>query len=98
MANRVNRRTVLTTGVLATAGAAWTHTSESWTARFLRGRFSEWGKAIPPAPHKPEPAKWNDNAITLAWLGHATVLVNFYGLRILTDPALFSRIGVDLGI
>ncbi len=36
--------------------------------------------------------------MTLAWLGHATVLINFYGLRILTDPALYPRIGVDLGL
>jgi L-ascorbate metabolism protein UlaG (beta-lactamase superfamily) len=41
---------------------------------------------------------WSDNALTLAWLGHATVLVNFYGVRILTDPALYPRIGVDLGL
>jgi L-ascorbate metabolism protein UlaG (beta-lactamase superfamily) len=46
----------------------------------------------------PTPDTWQDGAVTLAWLGHATVLVNFYGLRILTDPALFPRIGVDLGI
>jgi L-ascorbate metabolism protein UlaG (beta-lactamase superfamily) len=31
-------------------------------------------------------------------LGHATVLINFYGMRILTDPVLYPRIGVDLGI
>ena len=36
--------------------------------------------------------------MTLAWLGHATVLINFYGVRILTDPALYPRIGVDLGL
>jgi L-ascorbate metabolism protein UlaG (beta-lactamase superfamily) len=36
--------------------------------------------------------------VTLAWLGHATVLVNFYGVRIITDPTLFSRIGIDLGV
>jgi L-ascorbate metabolism protein UlaG (beta-lactamase superfamily) len=36
--------------------------------------------------------------VTLAWLGHATVLINFYGVRILTDPVLYSRIGVDLGV
>src|SRR5512132_307058 len=51
-----------------------------------------------PAAHTPDPAAWNDNAITLAWLGHATVLINFYGVRVLTDPTLFARIGVDLGI
>ena len=56
------------------------------------------GRAIPPAPVKPDPAQWSDNAITISWLGHATVLINFYGLRILTDPAFGNRCGVDLGI
>src|SRR5204863_10094237 len=32
----------------------------------------------------------------LAWLGHATVLINFFGVKILTDPALFPRIGIRL--
>jgi len=98
MGRLVKRRTVLTTGVLAAAGAAWTSVSSSWSARFLRDRFAEWGRDLPAAPHKPVPAAWSDNAVTLAWLGHATVLVNFYGLRLITDPVLFSRIGVDLGV
>lgn len=51
-----------------------------------------------PAPARPEPATWDDNAVTLAWLGHATVLINFYGLRVLTDPVLFPRIGVNAWI
>jgi L-ascorbate metabolism protein UlaG (beta-lactamase superfamily) len=84
--------------MLASAGAAWTGFSSSWSARFLRGRLAEWGRDVPPAPHEPDPSTWSDNAITLAWLGHATVLVNFYGLRILTDPVLFARIGIDLGV
>jgi L-ascorbate metabolism protein UlaG (beta-lactamase superfamily) len=49
-----------------------------------------------PAAHAPDSATWSDNTITLAWLGHATVLINFYGVRVLTDPALFRRIGIDL--
>src|SRR3954469_24326236 len=49
-----------------------------------------------PAAHAPDPVAWSDNTITLAWLGHATVLINFYGVRVLTDPALLGRIGVDL--
>jgi L-ascorbate metabolism protein UlaG (beta-lactamase superfamily) len=53
---------------------------------------------VPSAPNTPDPASWDDNAITLAWLGHATVLINFYGVRVLTDPALFPRIGVDAWI
>ncbi len=98
MMTRINRRGLLATGVMAGVGAAWTSISDTWSARFLRSRLAEFGQDVPPAPHTPAPATWNDNAVTLAWLGHATVLINFYGLRILTDPVLFQRIGVDLGI
>jgi L-ascorbate metabolism protein UlaG (beta-lactamase superfamily) len=90
------RRTFMATGVMAgLGGGAWLTTSSSWGARFVRDRFGEFGRDLAPAPHTPMPATWADNAITLAWLGHATVLINFYGVRILTDPTLFSRIGVD---
>ena len=81
------------------AGAgAWAGLSQSWAARFVRGRFEEFGRDVPAAPLRPSPASWADNAITLAWLGHATVLISFYGVRILTDPVFFRRIGVDLGV
>jgi L-ascorbate metabolism protein UlaG (beta-lactamase superfamily) len=92
----LNRRAFMTTGIMAGVGSgAWLGTSTSWAARFVRERFGEFGRDIPVAPRKPDPAAWSDNAVTLAWLGHATVLINFYGVRILTDPALFPRIGVD---
>jgi L-ascorbate metabolism protein UlaG (beta-lactamase superfamily) len=100
MAPRMLSRRTFVVGGLATSVAtgAWLGTSGSWGARFLRERFSELGREIPAAPHKPTPSTWADNAITLAWLGHATVLINFYGVRILTDPTLFARIGVDVGV
>lgn len=44
----------------------------------------------------PEPAKWDNSTITAAWIGHATVLVNFYGTRIITDPVFSNRIGVSV--
>ena len=95
----LTRRTFIASSAVASAGgAAWLGVSSSWGARFLRQRFDEIGRDIPPAPHKPTPATWSDNAVTLAWLGHATVLINFYGVRILTDPTLYPRIGVDLGL
>lgn len=43
---------------------------------------------------KPKPADWKDTEINVAWLGHATVLINFYGKIILTDPVLFERVGL----
>lgn len=93
------RRAFVATGAAAGVGAgAWISQSSSWGARFLRERFKEWGRDVPAAPHKPAPASWNDNAVTMSWLGHATVLINFYGVRIITDPVLFPRIGVDVGI
>jgi L-ascorbate metabolism protein UlaG (beta-lactamase superfamily) len=34
----------------------------------------------------------------MSWLGHATVLLNFLGTWILTDPALEGRIGIGRGL
>jgi L-ascorbate metabolism protein UlaG (beta-lactamase superfamily) len=53
-------------------------------------------RPIAPAFARPNPAEWSDNRITAAWLGHATVLINFFGIKILTDPVLFPRIGLRL--
>jgi L-ascorbate metabolism protein UlaG (beta-lactamase superfamily) len=53
--------------------------------------------SIPLAPHRPAPATWPDDRLTATWLGHATVLFNLLGSRVLTDPALESRIGIGRG-
>jgi L-ascorbate metabolism protein UlaG (beta-lactamase superfamily) len=89
-----SRRAFLAAAAAAGLGGVSLASSSSWPARFIRGRLAELGQEVPPAPHTPQPATWRDNAITLAWLGHATVLLNFFGVRVLTDPALFPRIGV----
>ena len=64
--------------------------------RFLAARVREARTPIPPAPHRPTPDRWSDERLTVAWLGHATVLMNFYGTWLLTDPVLRSRIGVNV--
>ena len=64
--------------------------------RFLEERVREARVPVLPAPARPDPSSWDDARLTVAWLGHATVLMNFYGTWLLTDPALRSRIGIAL--
>jgi L-ascorbate metabolism protein UlaG (beta-lactamase superfamily) len=42
---------------------------------------------------KPNPASWPNDRITVSNLGHATLLMNFLGVRVITDPSLFERVG-----
>jgi L-ascorbate metabolism protein UlaG (beta-lactamase superfamily) len=67
-----------------------------WLGHLWREWTVESWRPIAPASAKPQPTEWNDTQVTIAWIGHATVLINFFGIRILTDPVLFSRIGIRL--
>lgn len=65
-------------------------------SQYTRDLF--WENKIVPTPFEQtkyivKPELWRDDAITYSWLGHATVLINFYGTTILTDPVLLERIG-----
>ncbi len=82
-------------GTGATAGGgAWLTISDSRAARLGRRLMADARREVAAAPAKPKPEMWSDNAITMAWLGHSSVLINFYGVHILTDPVLGSRCGV----
>ena len=50
-----------------------------------------------PSPATPQPLTWSAADLTIAYIGHASVLIDFHGTRILTDPVFFERIGVRLG-
>ena len=65
-----------------------------FTPLFLRSEI----KAAPVIKlnYKPEPAEWKNHDLTISWIGHSTVLINFFGKWILTDPVLFDRVGVYL--
>jgi L-ascorbate metabolism protein UlaG (beta-lactamase superfamily) len=66
---------------------------------WLWDRISEgYFRPVAPAPNVPDPSRWRDDRLTLAWLGHATLLVNFFGLWLITDPALLARVGVRAGV
>lgn len=86
------------TGTTIGGASLWVAASKRRTARFLRQLIADAGRKISPAPVRPDPANWSDNQITIAWLGHATTLINFYGLRILTDPVFSSRAGISYGL
>ncbi len=50
-------------------------------------------------PPKPLIAEWKNEDINISLIGHSTVLINFFGKIILTDPVLFKSIGLEfLGI
>jgi L-ascorbate metabolism protein UlaG (beta-lactamase superfamily) len=44
-------------------------------------------------PNKPTPQNWPNDRLTIANLGHASLLMNYFGVRVLSDPSLFSRVG-----
>ena len=67
-----------------------------WIGHLFREWTTESWRPIAPAFAKPRPTTWSDAQITLSWIGHATVLINFFGVKILTDPVLFPRIGIRL--
>ena len=72
--------------------------SDSRLARVGRMIAGDFGRKPVPAPSTPKPDAWDNNRITFTWVGHATVLINFYGVRILTDPVFAERVGVDAGV
>src|SRR3989449_11235121 len=67
-----------------------------WLGHLFREWTTESWRPIAPAIAKPKPATWSDAQVTFAWIGHATVLINFFGIKILTDPVFFPRIGIRL--
>jgi len=61
-----------------------------WVAILATARAD---KPMPPTM-KPNPVSWPQDRITVSNLGHATLLMNFLGVRAITDPSLFDRVGL----
>lgn len=85
-------------GIAAGLGTFWAVKSNSRAARLVRQIYADSQRKILPAPVKPNPAAWSDRQISICWIGHATTLINFYGIKILTDPVFGNRIGPSLGL
>ncbi|MBA2433368.1 MAG: MBL fold metallo-hydrolase [Chthoniobacterales bacterium] len=67
-----------------------------WSKHLWKESTRESLRPLLPAAARPDPASWSNDTLTAAWLGHATVLLNFHGLWIITDPVLFPRCGIRL--
>ncbi|MDR1191562.1 MAG: MBL fold metallo-hydrolase [Verrucomicrobiales bacterium] len=65
--------------------------------RFLARMRADNDRAMLPAPRHPSPSAWRDDELTAAWLGHATMLINWRGVWILTDPIFSDHAGPNLG-
>ena len=65
-----------------------------------RGRFRWLDQINPPAhaKHKPDLRDWQTRELAACWIGHATVLLRVAGMTVLTDPVLFNKIGLGLGL
>jgi L-ascorbate metabolism protein UlaG (beta-lactamase superfamily) len=92
--NKAFSRRAFITGLTATAALGWVYDSDAMSARVIRGVVHD---AETPMKHAatPDISGWTDKTIDFCWIGHATVLVNFHGLKILTDPVLFERVGAS---
>lgn len=43
---------------------------------------------------RPQPDTWSKTAVTAAWLGHSSILLNLHGTIVLCDPVLSTKIGI----
>ena len=94
---QMTRRTFLTSLGLTAAGTSAALASETDTRRTRWEMIAHDGPTRSPQL-RPSPGQWDPGTITATWLGHATVLLDFFGTRIITDPVLSERIGIDMGL
>jgi L-ascorbate metabolism protein UlaG (beta-lactamase superfamily) len=70
-------------------------------AQDLKRRRARWEMIANDDPvespdETPDPSSWDNSTITASWIGHATVLINFFGTKIITDPVFSDRIGFNV--
>src|ERR1700730_3332449 len=87
--SRVLRPAAIAAGVGAIATFIWIVRSSTATSRFESSENTASGKV--------DPASWSNRAITIANLGHATLLMHFAGVCVISDPTLFNRVGLTIG-
>lgn len=86
-------RRAFVSGLAASIAAGWICDSQSLSARVIRGAAGDFTREVKQTP-APDLSGWSDQSLDVCWIGHATVLINFYGFKILTDPVFFDRVGL----
>jgi L-ascorbate metabolism protein UlaG (beta-lactamase superfamily) len=97
MADSSFSRRAFLTGLAATGALGWVYDSNSLASRVIRGTCADFQRD-PIALTEPDFSSWTDKTVDICWAGHATVLINFFGVHILTDPVLFDWVGAQIGI
>jgi L-ascorbate metabolism protein UlaG (beta-lactamase superfamily) len=64
----------------------------------LRAWAHEIAHPISPARLRPDLSIMTDDCLSIAWIGHATCLINFHGTWILTDPVFSDRVGIEIPV
>ena len=84
-------------GLAGASALGWVYESNELVARVLRGAVSDSRRmSVDLSPV--DLSGWSDRTVDILWAGHATVLINFHGVHILTDPVLFDWCGAQFGI
>ncbi|MEX1140145.1 MAG: MBL fold metallo-hydrolase [Bacteroidota bacterium] len=66
----------------------------SWAARMFTRSISRIGEPIDPAPKMITTPVLSEAALAVAWVGHATSLVQIHDKLFMTDPLLTSTVGI----
>ncbi len=64
---------------------------------FWRRLSEERKRTVAPSPRTPVLSAWPEEGLHAAWIGHSTVLIRVDGFTILTDPVLYTRVGIKIG-
>lgn len=87
----MNRRKFIKHSALAAAGSILIPPA------FIK-KSDTYGNVEPLKPiFEPVPSSWKNDELNIAWIGHATILINFFGKIILTDPVFFNSVGLYVG-
>ncbi|MGB2958199.1 MAG: MBL fold metallo-hydrolase [Bacteroidota bacterium] len=91
----ISRRNFIQTAALGLVGSSRAFAGPEGRRRSRWEMIANDDPIIAP-PFRPNPALWMDSTLTATWIGHATVLMNILGTRIITDPVLSERIGLNI--